>query len=504
MLSNSTRASVAVAPTFPKAVSATFVLVASDAAGPLGDTTRVPEDLRAAADALVKLSTGKAGELVTTIVARPAGPHRLYCLGLGGLNAVNAESLRKAGGGIYRTASKASLHDIALLVPKLPTLDESAASSHLTTGILLASFTYTEYLGSRRSKDLKDLVGVRIHLLTPASSSPAVASATTIALSTNFARTIASRPGNDINPPALAKVAAELARDTGLKLTVLDEKKMAKLGMGGILGVGSGSPTPPRMIVLEHKPAKARNAGKPYLLVGKSITFDTGGISIKPAEKMGKMIYDKCGGMAVLGAMHALAKLKTPVHVVGILTSAENHVSGSAYRPGDILKMHNGVTVEITNTDAEGRLVLGDALSWGIATYKPAAVVDLATLTGGCVVALGTTMAGLFANNDALAADLTAAGSGEGEKMWRLPVGDDQRDMLKSDLADVVNSAGRWASPLTGAAFVSLFVPPDGSVPWAHLDIAGVADSEKDLPYLGKGATGFGVRTLVTWLNSKT
>ncbi len=292
---------------------------------------------------------------------------------------------------------------------------------------------------------------------------------------------------------------------------ILDEKEMARLGMGGILAVGAGSiATPPRMIVLEYDGSKkksrgknARAANKPLLVVGKAITFDSGGISIKPAEKMGKMIFDKCGGMAVLGLMYALAKLKLPVHVVGILSSAENSLSSRAYRPGDILRMYNGVTVEVTNTDAEGRLVLGDALAWGIETYGAAAVVDLATLTGGVITALGKTMAGVMSNNDDIVRELTDAGEGEGEKIWRLPLGEDQRDYIKSEPADIVNSAGREGHPLQGGAFLSYFVPTDGSVPWAHLDIAGVADTERELPYYAKGATGWGVRTLVEWVRRR-
>ena len=290
--------------------------------------------------------------------------------------------------------------------------------------------------------------------------------------------------------------------------------------MGGILAVGAGSiATPPRMIVLEHgvgpraegrgpskkrtKPGTRTSELGPLLVVGKAITFDTGGISIKPAEKMGKMVYDKCGGMTVLGLMYAVAKLKLPVPVVGILSSAENHISSRAYRPGDILRMYNGVTVEVTNTDAEGRLVLGDALAWGIEQYQPQAVIDLATLTGGVIVALGKTMAGVMSNSDTLVDEITRAAALTGEKLWRLPLGDDQRDQIKSDHADIVNSAGREGHPLQGGAFLSHFVPQDNSVPWAHLDIAGVADTEKELPYYGKGATGWGVRTLLEWVRSK-
>jgi leucyl aminopeptidase len=401
-----------------------------------------------------------------------------------------------------------------------------SGSESAVEGFCLASFDYDEYRGTGRKKE-RDENGARPTRLTILSTEHAlprlrerIERGRIIYEAQNFARTIASRPGNDINPPKLADVARQMARELKLGVRVLDEKEMKRLGMGGILGVGSGSiNTPPRMIVLEYSPkgsglrvqgsgttkraATSRTAARPLLVVGKAITFDTGGISIKPAEKMGKMIYDKCGAMAVLGLMAAVARLKPNISVVGILSSAENILSESAYRPGDILRMYNGVTVEVPNTDAEGRLVLGDALSWGIETYKPAAVVDLATLTGGCVVALGTWQAGLMSNNDKLADEIQRAAESAGEKFWRLPVGDAERDQIKSDAADIVNSAGRWGSPITAGAFLSYFVPRDGSVPWAHLDIAGVADTDKELPYYARGATGFGVRTLVEWVMSR-
>jgi leucyl aminopeptidase len=321
----------------------------------------------------------------------------------------------------------------------------------------------------------------------------------------NFARTIDSRPGNNIDPPALAAVARDLAEEAGISCRVMDEKELARLGMGGILAVGLGSiSSPPRMIVLEYKPAGAPGNSRPLLLVGKAVTFDTGGISIKPADKMGKMIFDKCGGVAVLALMYAAAKLKIPIHIVGIVSSAENSISSKAYRPGDILRMYNGVTVEVTNTDAEGRLVLGDAMSWGVEKYAPSAVVDLATLTGGVIVALGRSIAGIMSNNDVLTQEIIAAGDAAGEKLWRLPVEEEHRDFIKSDCADIVNSAGREGHPLQGAAFLSNFVPADGSIPWAHLDIAGVADTERELPYYAKGATGWGVRTLVNWVTARS
>lgn len=505
MIDNSTHANVLFAKSYPKTCQAVFAVAASDPVAINGDLSALPQEARRGLELLAAhVSKGKSDEVSSTVVESGKSVLHASVVGVGKTEEVTAEELRKAGASIYRAARKAKQTDVVVLVPSFLTVASGDVAEAITTGAMLASFEFRDYVGSRRAKDFASKQDVRVHLIgLSADAQEGITRGTVISHATNFARTIASRPGNDINPVTLAQVAGELAKEVGLKITVIDEKQMKKMSMGGLLGVGGGSATPPRLIALEHKPAKSKSESRPLLVVGKSITFDTGGISIKPADKMQRMIYDKSGGMAVLGLMYALAKLKVPAHVVGVLTAAENHVSGTSYRPGDVLTMYNGITVEITNTDAEGRLVLGDAIAWGIDTYKPAAVVDLATLTGGCVVALGQTMAGLFSNNDALAAEIDAAGKAAGEKMWRLPVGDEQRDMMKSDLADILNSAGRYASPLTGAAFVSFFVPTDGSTPWVHLDIAGVADTEKELPYLGKGSTGYGVRTLVNWVESK-
>jgi leucyl aminopeptidase len=431
------------------------------------------------------LITGKAGSVTVQLLGN--GLQRLIVIGLGDREKQSSETFRIAGGALAKAVKKNRLKSVAILSAEDP--------ANLATGFLLGGFQYQDYKGTATKLTQPPAVKLTFVGDYSAKHKTEIERAVIIADAQNYARTIASRPGNDINPPSLAKVAQQLAKDVGLGVTILDEKKMKQLGMGGMLAVGGGSPaTPPRMIVLEYggKTAKAANGkssrSSPYLVIGKAITFDTGGISIKQAVGMQKMVFDKCGGMAVLGLMYAVAKLRLPVHIVGILASAENHVSDTAYRPGDILKMYNGVTVEVTNTDAEGRLVLADALAWGIETYKPAAVIDLATLTGGVVVALGKTMA----------SKLT------GEKIWRLPIGEDQRDMMKSDPADIMNSAAsRDAHPLQGGAFLSYFVPTDGSIPWAHVDIAGVAATEKELPYYAKGATGWGVRTLVEWVTGR-
>ena len=480
----------------------------------------LPDEDRRAAERLLSADVikGKPRELGFDIVELAKNRfRRVYVVGLGPADKLNAETLRQAGGAVARAFRKHKITRGAVAIPSLKSIDEAAAADAIITGLLLASFEFKEYKGTGNRKTDDDENEKRSLNVTMLSDSADVRSAieraTVICQGQNFARTIGSRPGNDINPPSLVKVAQQLAREADLDLRVLDEKQMEKLGMGGILAVGAGSATPPRMIVLQHRPggikatrarAKSHQKLPVLLIVGKSITFDTGGISIKSADKMGEMIYDKSGGMTVLGLMYAIAKLKIPAHVVGILSAAENMPSGTSYRPGDILRMYNGVTVEVTNTDAEGRLVLGDALAWGTETFKPTAVIDLATLTGGCVVALGHTMAGVMSNSDDLMNELQESADRTGEKIWRLPVGDDQREFIKSHHADIVNSAGRWASPLQGGAFLSYFIPRDNSIPWAHFDIAPVADTDKELPYYARGATGWGVRTLVDWISARS
>jgi leucyl aminopeptidase len=454
------------------------------------------------------VTRGKASEVTFGLLESGKNAKRVYVVGLGEPDKITLETIRQAAGALAKTLIKHQQSKAAIALPVLKSISPEDSAAAIVEGISLAAFDYREYKGAASKSDSDDSEALDIQIVASKSTLKSVTSAVRrakiICDAQNLARTIATRPGNDVNPPVLARESNELARQTGLKCTIYDEKQLAKMKMGGILAVGAGSIySPPRMIVLEHKPPALPKGAPTLLLVGKAITFDTGGISIKPADKMGKMIFDKCGAMAVLGAMIALARLKAPVHVIGILSSAENAVSSKAYRPGDILKMHNGVTVEVTNTDAEGRLVLADALAWGIATYKPSAVLDLATLTGGVVVALGKSIAGVMSNSDALVHELQVATDRTGEKIWRLPLGDEQRNQIKSEFADIVNSAGREGHPLQGGAFLSYFLPKPDSPPWAHLDIAGVADTEKELPYYAKGATGWGVRTLVEWATTR-
>jgi len=315
-----------------------------------------------------------------------------------------------------------------------------------------------------------------------------------IVVGVNLARDLVNRPANYATPTLLAQRAQEMAGELGMACQVLDEGEMTELGMGSLLGVAQGTDEPARLIILEH------NAGRDDLgtvvLVGKGITFDSGGISLKDKEGMETMKGDMAGGAAVLGAMRTVAALDLPLHVVGLVPATENLPSGKAYKPGDVVRAMNGKTIEVISTDAEGRMILADALAYA-ARYQPKAVVDMATLTGAIVVALGHHATGLFSNDDDLATRLEAAGRTSFERMWRLPLFKEYDEQLKSHVADVKHTGGRPAGSITAAIFLSKFV---GDFPWAHLDIAGKAWTDEDKPYTPKWATGTGVRLLTQFL----
>ena len=312
-----------------------------------------------------------------------------------------------------------------------------------------------------------------------------------LADATNYARHLGNQPGNLIYPSTLADAARKLAKQKGLRITVLDEKALRAGKFGGLIAVGSGSARPPRLIVLEHRGGHAGEA--PIALVGKAITFDTGGISIKAAANMEELIFDKCGGTAVLGAMAAIADLKLKRNVVAIIASAENMPSATAYRPGDIVTTYDGTHVEIVNTDAEGRMVLADAIGYAIKVKKASAIVDLATLTGACGVALGECVAGLWNTSEKLRDQLLDAAKKSGDQLWPMPLYPEYDRQIKSDVALIKNSGGRLAGACTAAAFLKTFT---GETPWAHLDIAYTANTGSDHPDMARGATGFGVRAL--------
>ncbi len=429
----------------------------------------------------------------TLLYPRGALPaRRLLLLGMGKRSAITADTVRQAAALAMQKAQelKVSAYHLGYNgnLPLAPALFGQAFAE----GSLLGAYRYTRYKSDREETAAPDV--------TLQAGSDADAAHTgaqlgqIIARATTFARDLANGPANDITPAFLGQTALELGERLGLKVTVLDKPQLIEQGFGGILAVGQGSANEPRFIVMEHGTA---GQGSTICLVGKGITFDTGGISIKPAEKMDDMKMDMSGAAAVFGAMQAIAELQLPLHVVGIVCAAENMPSATAYRPGDIVRTLSGKTIEVLNTDAEGRIVLADGLFYA-QRYQPAAIIDLATLTGAVMVALGTHATGLMTNNQELANQIIAAGEATAERVWQLPLWDEYRDMVKSEIADLKNSAGRYAGAITGAAFLGAFV---GDYPWAHLDIAGTAWVERpNRAYQTRGATGVGVRLLVELL----
>jgi leucyl aminopeptidase len=290
----------------------------------------------------------------------------------------------------------------------------------------------------------------------------------------------------------------DLSKNQKLKVSIIEEGEMESKGFGGILAVGKGSSSSPKLIVLEYS-GTTKNE-KPIVIVGKAVTFDTGGISIKPSEKMEEMKFDKCGGCNILGIMKAVSDLNLESNVIGIIPAVENMPSGSSYRPGDIIRMYNRKTVEVINTDAEGRIILGDALSYGVKIFAPKAIIDMATLTGAAIIALGTNVAALVGNDKELVTKILECSNHTGEKIWQLPLFEEHKEQLKSSNADIKNIGGRPAGAITAAAFLSNFVD---DIPWVHLDIAGTAwnqEGTKEKSYNPKGATGFGIRTILKYV----
>jgi leucyl aminopeptidase len=327
----------------------------------------------------------------------------------------------------------------------------------------------------------------------------AVDLATLVAESSNLARDIANEPANFGTPTRLAEAARDAGKSAGFKVSVLDKAEMKRLGMGALLAVAQGSAEPPKFIVMDYEPKSASKSLGNYVIVGKGITFDSGGISIKPADKMWEMKYDKCGGCATIGVLHAVAQAKLPLRVIGLVPATENLPSGTAVKPGDVARAMSGKTIEIQNTDAEGRLILADALCYA-ARYEPSVVVDMATLTGACVVALGEVRAGLMGTDEGLIQDLKAAGDHTGEKVWPLPLDEEYGEHVKSDAADLKNlgRAGH-AGAISAGYFLKHFAPPKAR--WAHIDMAGTAwGSDSGKNYVSKGATGFGVRLVFEYL----
>jgi leucyl aminopeptidase len=419
---------------------------------------------------------------------------------LGDRQKANADAFRCSGAALVRWLQKNNATEAGVDVSEIPALGGDDALGALIEGIQLGSYRFDCYKTAANEKPPL----TTITLLTKSdvdTLKELVSKKTILTDAVRLARNWAHEPANVINPVTLAEWVVQLADQYSLKCTVIDDKQLEKMGAGAILAVGKGSKTPSRLIVLEYAGLPEKKGSAPIALVGKALTFDSGGYSIKGSDHIVGMKYDKCGALAVVATLVAASEMKLKTPLVGIIGAAENMVSQEAYRPDDILTSLSGKTIEIVSTDAEGRLVLADALAYAQREFKPAAMIDLATLTGGVIVALGYVRAGIMANDENLAKQLIASGEKTHERLWQLPLDEEYFDIIKGVDADMLNcSSGRTASTITGGIFLQQFV--DAKTPWAHLDIAGMANSEKELPYSPKGATGFGIRLLIDYLES--
>ncbi|MBV8650797.1 MAG: leucyl aminopeptidase [Alphaproteobacteria bacterium] len=438
--------------------------------------------------------TGKKDELLAVLAPANLDLSRIVLAGLGKAKSVDAMQVQNLGGALLAHLNSAGEKEAAVLLDDIEAgIETPEAAANLAFGAKLRSYRFDRYRTKEKPEQKPTLERFSFLSSGAAAAKRSYQKLEKIADGVFFTRDLVSEPANIIYPETLAAQAKTLEK-LGVTVEILDEKKMAKLGMGALLGVGQGSIRPPRLVVMQwNGNPKAKNAA-PVAFIGKGVTFDTGGISIKPAAGMEDMKWDMAGSGVVIGLMKALAGRKAKVNAVGLVGLVENMPSGSAQRPGDIVTSMSGQTIEVLNTDAEGRLVLADVLWYCQDRFKPCLMVDLATLTGAIIIALGHENAGLFSNNDELAERLTKAGKAVGEHLWRLPLADAYDREMDSDAADIKNiSGGRAGGSITAAQFLQRFV---NKVPWAHLDIAGTAWSKKDAPTIPKGATAFGVRLL--------
>ncbi len=440
---------------------------------------------------------GKSGEELVLYGPENTGLKRLLLIGLGQPDKFDSESVRRAAGRAVRVAERMRLGSLSISLDAFSNFDTASTAQAAAEGAVLAAWKFRE-LKTDKSTGTSDVTTLDILGSDDAAEvSRAVETGAKIADAANFARALQSRPGNVATPFHLAEEAERMAAQVGLDITVFDERRMLDEGMHAILAVSRGSQEEARFIVMTHNGGEDREP--PLVLVGKGLTFDAGGISLKPPKGMEDMKFDMSGGAAVIGAMKAIAELGIPANVVGIVPASENLPSGNALKPGDVIDTLAGKTVEVINTDAEGRLILADALCYG-AQLHPAAMVDCATLTGAVVIALGHQAAAVLGNQQGLIDELISAGKSSGERCWPLPLWDDYREQLDSETADLSNVGGRPAGSITAAKFLSEFV---GDTPWAHLDIAGTAYGDGKLPYQRKGAYGFPTRMLIHWVRSR-
>ncbi len=442
--------------------------------------------------------TGKS--LETTLVHAPAGlkAARLLIIGTGKREQFNTAMLRKVAGVALRYLKARSVHNFIFAVREGVANEESAQA--IAEGLLTADFETDKYKTDRKKDKFIDRVGIGGYTdAEKAAGEKGIARGRIIGEAQNFTRDLVNEPSNKLTPKILAEKAEAMAKEAGLTVDVLDEKKIADLKMGALLSVAQGSVEPPRMIVITYNPPNAKPGAPVVGLVGKAVTFDTGGISIKPADGMEKMKYDMAGGATMLGIMRALAALKPNVKVICVVPATENMPGGKAQKPGDIQTAMSGKTIEVLNTDAEGRLILADGVHYAKqlgATH----LVDAATLTGAIVVALANVNVGVFGSDQAWTDKLLASAKEAGEKMWQLPMDEEYREFIKGSFADIQNiGSGKGGGSITGAWFIREFA---GDTPWIHLDIAGTAWNDDAKPWLAKGPTGVGVRTLVQLITS--
>jgi leucyl aminopeptidase len=463
--------------------------------------------------ALVKAVDDVCGDAVSTLLTLKAvgadaghvvhstssGPYRrILVVSLGPVEKLTGLTLRQAGASAARWLVAEKLDSGAVWLDGLAATGLEQPFGEWAAGMALAGFRFSEFLPSKNRTAKK--VRLQLRAAEPGlarRAHPEIKTAMAVANAVNYARRLAHLPGNVINPKTLAQEGKRLARECGLKYTLIDAAAAQRLGMGGLLAVGGGSAHAPCLIKLEYRPRP--DSRRNTVLVGKAITFDTGGYSIKPAAGLEALKFDKCGGAAVMGVLKAASDLALPCNVAGVIAAAENAVSDRAYRPGDILTMASGKTVEVISTDAEGRLVLADALWYAQQNLAPTEIIDVATLTGGAAVALGRVAAGLMSTDDELAGLLGECGRAVHERLWRLPLWDDYRELIKGTDAELRNSSGkRDAQAIVGGMFLKEFIAQ--GMAWAHLDIAAVATTEDAGASGGKGATGFGVQLLVEYL----
>ena len=415
---------------------------------------------------------------------------KILFAGLGNKNEFNTEKSRIISGKIIQYAKEFKIKELSIFTFNF----SKDIIESFVEGIILSSYSFEKFKTSKNNTI--DKVSILIEGNTKEYQKK-INEISVICQSVNLGREISNLPPNECSPQYLAKIALDL-KNRGIKSKIISFDVMKDMGLNGIVSVGGGSINSPKLIVLNYEGTKKEE--KPILLVGKAVTFDSGGISIKPSDKMEEMKFDKCGGVNVIAIMKSLPPLKIKHNVIGIIPTVENMPSNSSYRPSDIIKMYNGKNVEVINTDAEGRLILADALSFGIKQYKPKLIIDMATLTGACIIALGNNIAGIIGNDEKLIKKILDISKVTDEKMWQLPLLEDHHEQIKSKNADIKNIGGRAAGAITAAAFLSNFVE---NTPWAHLDIAGTAWNQEgslSKSYNPPGATGFGIRTIIKFI----